>query len=201
MDIPGGDHEANSAQANMVHGLQRRIASLERFKRDVAIASTIIGACIIAFLGYQAFVGIPKAVDDAIRENALATTAESAEALLNTVRSDAEEIKKLRALSGKYMTPEKIRSLSGKVEEHSMIGSRQLREMEPIVLTGQEGWDALRRCPDGYYVAGIGGHGGGGGKYCYNCVDELKFVCEPFHIAPDGEQDYENETASNETRP
>lgn len=55
----------------------------------------------------------------------------------------------------------------------------------PVVMTGGAGWDKLEMCPPGYYAAGVGAHGGGGGKFCYNCVETVKFVCEPINPPQD----------------
>lgn len=61
------------------------------------------------------------------------------------------------------------------------IGTYRSEKPAPIVMTGGAGWDKLEKCPAGYYVAGVGARGGGGGKYCYNCVETVKFICEPFY--------------------
>lgn len=66
---------------------------------------------------------------------------------------------------------------------YESIGTVQTEKPKPIVMTGGKGWDKLERCPAGHYVAGVGAHGGGGGKYCYNCVETVKFICEPFRPA------------------
>lgn len=61
------------------------------------------------------------------------------------------------------------------------VGSFRADKPTPIVMTGGKGWDKLEKCPAGHYVAGVGARGGGGGKYCYNCVETVKFICEPFY--------------------
>jgi len=63
------------------------------------------------------------------------------------------------------------------------IGSTQTGTTKPVRMTGGKGWDELQRCPAGQYVSGVGAIGGGGGKFCYNCVTEVKFICEPFRPA------------------
>ena len=68
------------------------------------------------------------------------------------------------------------------------LGSYRTDKPKPIVMTGGAGWDKLEKCPAGYYVAGVGAHGGGGGRYCYNCVETVKFICEPFNPSTDQAQ-------------
>ncbi|MGD0021706.1 MAG: hypothetical protein ABSC54_05325, partial [Smithellaceae bacterium] len=48
-----------------------RIQALERFVRDIKIILVIVGSCIVAFLGWQSYLGIPKAIDDAFKGTAI----------------------------------------------------------------------------------------------------------------------------------
>lgn len=72
------------------------------------------------------------------------------------------------------------RMLGEQEDRIRQIGSAQHTKDKPIVMTGGKGWDRLELCPAGYYVSGVGAHGGGGGDKCYNCVETVKFVCAPF---------------------
>lgn len=160
--------------------LSTKVAALERFKRDVIIGSTIIGACMAAFLGYQSFKGIPLAIERALGDDAANRSRERIGELLTSANIDYTEISRIRADSANQIIPGQLEQIGIKVARLESLGTRQQRTSEPVVMTGPAGWDELKRCPDGHYVAGVGAHGGGGGEYCYNCVDKVKFVCEPF---------------------
>ncbi|MEN5208909.1 hypothetical protein ABE493_12400 [Stenotrophomonas terrae] len=75
------------------------------------------------------------------------------------------------------------KALGARDARFEQIGHFRSESKTPIVMTGGRGWDKLEVCPLGHYVAGVGAHGGGGGRFCYNCVETVKFVCEPF-VAP-----------------
>ncbi|WP_448227518.1 hypothetical protein [Pseudoxanthomonas mexicana] len=118
-----------------------------------------------------------------LEASGLATAQSSLKKITQEAERDASTVRGAAQAAVKHEIPARIDSLTMEVES---IGRRQLRTGQVVSVTeGRPGWELVKRCPDGQYVAGVGGRGGGGGTYCYNCVDIIQFVCEPFRVAPD----------------
>jgi len=106
--------------------LKEKVHTLERFKRDVIIGVVIVGACMVAFLGYQSFVAIPKAVEDSFKQKALDTAKEKANehldeilGLLNTAKKHEKAAFKASKLSEDY---------SSSAEQNQMSTRREYEE-------------------------------------------------------------------------
>lgn len=91
--------------------LKERVHSLERFKRDVIIGVIVVGTCSAAFLSYQSYVAIPKAIEDSFKQTALNEAKDEAkqylaeiEELLTETRKYEKNSKESSLLSYKYAT-------------------------------------------------------------------------------------------------
>lgn len=67
--------------------LEERVRKLERLLRDVSIAAIVIGLCITAFIGYQSYIGIPKAVQASFEASSAKEIEASAAEYLEKIES------------------------------------------------------------------------------------------------------------------
>ncbi len=74
-----------------INKLKEQVLELQRFRRDLLIISVVVGACVTAFLGYQSFVGIPRAVEDSFKEKALAEVSAKANERLDEIKAIAKK--------------------------------------------------------------------------------------------------------------
>jgi len=74
--------------------LEERVRKLERLLRDVSIAAVVIGLCITAFIGYQSYIGIPKAVQTSFEASSAKEIEASAAEYLEKIKSFHNQSKK-----------------------------------------------------------------------------------------------------------
>jgi hypothetical protein len=173
-------HALGEAQIeSRIIALEEQVARLDRLKRDIVIAISIFSVLSLAFFGLQ-WKQIGNTIERQLDESGLAKAKSRLEAIASEAEGNAKRVREAVKTAKDYDIPNRIDSLSTEVDS---IGRRQLRTDQVISVTeGRPGWERVKRCPEGEYVAGVGGRGGGGGEFCYNCVDIIQFVCEPFRI-------------------
>ncbi len=76
-----------------IEDLRKRISALERFNRDIIISTTIIGSCLIAFFGYQSFIGIPKAVESSLKQEAMYSARSKVESYVKQAENSLKQIR------------------------------------------------------------------------------------------------------------
>lgn len=176
------NHDADKNQNATIELLKGKIEALERFKRDGIIGAAFFSLFLVVFLGIQ-WQRLPGLVKEAMKDSAQTQTAQRLEALLLAAEADAAKLGKVTAAAQSFDLPQKVADVQGSMLLVRAIGQQGHKGPAISVTEGRAGWERVERCPEGHYVVGVGGRGGGGGKFCYNCVDVIKFECEPFFPA------------------
>jgi len=82
--------------------IEKRVEAIERLLRDAKITLAIVGACLVAFLGYQSFLGIPRAIVAGLQADAIIKLRKQATEAVNSIEDSASKAREAAKSSKDY---------------------------------------------------------------------------------------------------
>ena len=111
------------------HSLEARLLKLERLFRDIKISLIIIGLCIAAFLGYQSYVGIPKAISESFNSS----TIKEVEIQAAKYMTEISKFHQTSKVLVENLEKEELNSAIANNKEESTTLGKRLTHLEAII--------------------------------------------------------------------
>lgn len=159
--------------------LDERLDKIERRWRDFVIATSIIGGCLVAFLGFT-YMTIPQRIEAALEANIVKQSEAQAEASAEAAEEARKRAEKVDGELSKFYADwvesgrliddakaeieplrteyeDELNEVTGLINWRDRVrrnSSASVRD-RTVETGGIDGWDENALCPPGHYVCGV----------------------------------------------